>query len=171
MKIGLDLSITSPAAVLTSAGVLISAVCFSTKEVTVGKNVSVIPYVTPKTDFDREKRKDILLNGIINFISAYPNVDLMIEDYAFGANGRITELAEFCGIIKWEFRSRYQKKIAPTTLKKCVTGNGRATKLDMYTALNKNQKNEIFGSFNVIPNIKGTAPYSDLVDAYWLSCQ
>jgi Holliday junction resolvasome RuvABC endonuclease subunit len=60
-----------------------------------------------------------------------------IEDYAFGANGRITTIAEVVGIPKrlaFAYGATLIDDITPPELKKWATTHGRADKGDMLSA-------------------------------------
>ena len=66
-----------------------------------------------------------------------PDVVIM-EDYAFGAKGQaLTQIHECVGIIKYLFIQNNIKLvlIPPTTLKKFVTGSGRAKKPEMCASI------------------------------------
>jgi Holliday junction resolvasome RuvABC endonuclease subunit len=96
-------------------------------------------YTTIHTEADTPhlERVRYLTNSIISF--AKKADVLCLEDYAFGASGdAVHRIVELTGILKWRL---YQElKIVPVvcnirTLKKFITGSGKATKGQMGKAL------------------------------------
>lgn len=90
--------------------------------------------IKPKSTLNIYERKD--------FIDRQLQSDLLwadlviIEGYAFGGTS-VVQLAEFNGVIKLTIHrlSKPMELIAPTTVKKQITGNGRAKKPDVRKAL------------------------------------
>ena len=67
----------------------------------------------------------------------YEWCDIVIfENYAFGGN-RVTQLAELNGVIKYNYyiNGKEIHVIAPSSIKKLITGNGRAKKSEVRDAL------------------------------------
>lgn len=95
--------------------------------------------------------------------------EVVIEDYAYGAKGRVFHIAENTGVLKYKL---YQMSIptgvvSPTHVKKLATGKGNANKEAMHDAFVKetgvNLKAEIS------PDKKDyTSPVSDIVDSYYI---
>jgi len=82
-----------------------------------------------------------------------------IEDYAFSANGRITDLSEYTGILKhklYDMGIPY-KTISISSVKKALVGVGNA---------DKGKISEVYGK--EIPSVfqLGKSPISDCLDAY-----
>jgi hypothetical protein len=99
----------------------------------------------------------------------YPETMIIIEDYSFGSKGKIFELAENCGIMKYmlEVENYKYQKIAPTTLKKYATSSGRSNKDDMYDKFFEETQLKLKETFSK-KKIKISSPVSDLVDSYYL---
>lgn len=62
----------------------------------------------------------------------------VLENYSFGSPGRLTDLAELAGLYKGHIIRGLDKSydvIAPQTVKKIITGSGRADKNEVQSAL------------------------------------
>lgn len=92
-----------------------------------------------------------------------------LEDYAFAATGRVFNIAENMGILKYKLqREKFNYvTIPPTVVKKHATGKGNANKELMYdTFLAETEvdlKEELTPRSTSITN-----PVSDIVDAYYI---
>ena len=110
---GLDFSLTTPAYAKYDS---------ISKKLTVGR-VDTKPF---KKNYRARNRAIIEeIKTVLNDVSV-----LCIEDYAFAACGRITDIAEVLGVIKYNFQGDI-KLVSPGTLKKALTGNGHAEKKEM----------------------------------------
>ena len=99
---------------------------------------------------------------------------ITIEDFAYMANGRITQLAENMGVLKAMLYTSYPgipvQLVAPTAMKKLATGKGNANKDDVWAAL-----------IEVLPETEAWAahchpkaqrigsPCADIADSYFLA--
>jgi len=96
-------------------------------------------------------------------------VIVLIEDYSFGSKGKVFNLAENCGILKYMlYKAEYKFfTVPPTVVKKYATGKGNATKEKMYEAF----LNETFIDLhNIIsPTTKLGSPTTDIVDAWYIA--
>ena len=105
------------------------------------------------------------------------NVDMVVmEDYAFGANGRITQLAENGGTFKAMLHTYFKtiplRVVAPSTLKKFATGNGRAQKEDVWTAFVAERPDAALWPKQLFPKSRTNkilSPLSDIADSYYLA--
>lgn len=106
---------------------------------------------------------------ICNLFNKYHNIadiDFMaIEDYAFGASGKVFDIAETIGAIKNQFytSSIPYKKYPPSVIKQFATGKGNSDKVFMGMAYNRN----VEGSLTDLEDY--TSPKADLVDAFWIA--
>ena len=57
-----------------------------------------------------------------------------MEGYSFGSTGRVFNIAENTGILKYNLWAAliHFDVLAPTTVKKFATGSGSASKVDMF---------------------------------------
>lgn len=92
---------------------------------------------------------------------------IYIEGYSYGSRGAIFDLAENVGFLRsglWEYK--YEAiPVAPPTIKKWATGNGRAEKTEMYEAWLKE------GGFDLAKywdQKSDSNPISDIVDSYFV---
>lgn len=91
-----------------------------------------------------------------------------IEGYAFGAVGRVFQIAENCGLFKYKL---YEKGIpfnvyAPTEIKKFGSGKGNANKDLMIEAFEEESGVDIRAECGIINNSMN--PITDIVDAYYI---
>jgi len=92
-----------------------------------------------------------------------------IEGYAFGATGRVFQIAENTGLLKyalWSNKIPYDV-FAPSAIKKAATGKGNADKAKMLEAF-KAETNIDIRKVLDITSEKQWNPISDLVDAYYI---
>lgn len=94
---------------------------------------------------------------------------IYIEDYAYGMHdSRATSsLCELGGVLKYVLQDMGPVVlVAPSRLKKIFTGDGRATKQDMYRAFRARGYPDLYRVFGMGDTATGVpAPISDLVDA------
>jgi Holliday junction resolvasome RuvABC endonuclease subunit len=105
------------------------------------------------------------------FVDRIPkNSKVMIEDYSFGSTGRVFNIAENCGLLKfklWDEGKEFQT-VAPTAVKKFATGKGNANKEKMYEAF----LNETGVNLSLLLTPKATkcvSPVSDIVDSFYIA--
>ena len=83
---------------------------------------------------ERVRRYEGLFSQINQICMTSQPVMIFIEAYAYGANtGSQMYLGEFGGILRWhlDYHSKHIYEVAPSTLKKFVTGKGNAKKEHM----------------------------------------
>ena len=119
---GLDFSLTTPAYAKYDS---------TLKKLTIGR-VDTKPF---KKDYRLRNRA--IIDEILKLLGDCDS--LYVEDYAFAACGRITDIAEVLGAIKYNLKSDIQL-VSPGTLKKALTGNGHAEKNDMINKIRAVQK-------------------------------
>ena len=91
---------------------------------------------------------------------------VFIEDYAFGATGKVFHIGENTGLLKYRLYKRdYSfQMVAPTMVKKFATQKGNANKemmLDQFNMENNIDLREVIGT-------KTENPISDIVDSYYV---
>jgi hypothetical protein len=92
-----------------------------------------------------------------------------LEDYAFSANGRIFNIAENTGILKYKLwqNSIPIDVISPTHIKRMATGKGNADKEKMLEFFN--QECGINIKDRITPGRKNLgSPVTDIVDSYYI---
>jgi predicted DNA-binding protein YlxM (UPF0122 family) len=131
----------------------------------------------PELRYQRISQK--LFNKMIEMIGNGENVHIAIEDYSFGSNGRLTDIAECVSVFKQICYNHFKKPmklLAPSTIKKHFTKKGNANKILMYRTLLEHTNNiDIREKINNIkhfeldnPKCGIPAPLSDVVDS--LAC-
>ena len=183
LHIGIDYSITSPA-ICTYYGDKQNfdvRMCnfFYYNKIKITTPVEFIHQTTPQENyktsiqrFSNTSHWAIRCIDITKQAYDYPETIILIEDYSFGSKGKVFELAENCGILKYmlECENYTYNKIAPTTLKKYATSSGRSTKEDMYKSFFEESNFKLKEQFQKSKRIstKISSPVSDLVDSYFL---
>jgi Holliday junction resolvasome RuvABC endonuclease subunit len=170
--VGIDYSLCSPCvAVTTDGGLSYQAHYLTSTKKFLGdfkfgnfliKGWEYPAWTTP------EERYQGLSEWAIRLAGASDQV--MIEDYALGAKGRVFHIGENAGLLKWKL---WNLKIpfsvvGPTVLKKWATGKGNADKEKMHAAFQQrfgvDMQARLAGREGKIGN-----PVSDVVDAVWLA--
>lgn len=93
--------------------------------------------------------------------------DVGMEGYAYGAKGRVFNLAENMGLLKYKL---YKHAIPvtivePAKVKKCATGKGNADKQVMYDTFSKETNTDLKSVFDqkTLSN-----PITDVIDSYYV---
>jgi len=116
-----------------------------------------------------------IADEMISFIKEnIPNKELVriaLEDYAFGAMGRVFHIAENCGLLKYKLWSQLNiipDEISPTHIKKLATGKGSGKKDLIYQAFLEETKIDLIQVLDYKKKEPGS-PVSDLIDAYYIA--
>lgn len=121
---------------------------------------------------DQQRYENIAM-WVMNIISSFDivNTHVLIEDYSFGSKGRVFNLAENCGLLKYSlYKKRYNfSTVAPSVIKKFATGKGNADKQKMYDAFYTNTKVDLIAIFSP-KSRRLDSPVTDIVDSYYLTC-
>lgn len=99
---------------------------------------------------------------------------VVLEDYAFSANGRITQLSENTGALKVKLYEMFpylnMRVLAPTTMKKFATGRGIATKDDIWSAfVTKFPEAAVWAKLCHPKASRIGSPVGDIADSYFLA--
>ena len=95
--------------------------------------------------------------------------EVVLEDYAYGAKGKVFHIAENTGVLKYKL---YQMSIptgvvSPTHVKKLATGKGNANKQAMHDAFFAETGMNLKGLMT--PDKKEiSSPVTDIVDSYYI---
>ena len=92
---------------------------------------------------------------------------IAIEDYAYNATGRVFNIAENTGVLKYKlFQMGIPlESLSPSKVKKFATGKGNASKELMYSAFLKETKVNLIKELNM--KSLGN-PVTDIVDSYYI---
>lgn len=115
-----------------------------------------------------------LATWVMNIIKQMKPECIVLEDYAFGATGRLTQLSENAGTLKVKLYEQYGNiplhVVAPTTMKKFATGKGIATKDDIWAAFVKREPHtEAWAKLCHPKALRIGSPVADIADAYFLA--
>lgn len=115
-----------------------------------------------------------LANWVLNIVKTKMPSCIVLEDYAFGANGRLTQLSENAGTLKVKLYEQFPMIplhiVAPSTIKKFATGKGTATKDDMWKSFIETFPHA--ESWAKLCHPKATkigSPMGDIADSYFLA--
>lgn len=112
MIVGIDPSLTNTAVCSGSSEDDQAMKCFRSKNL--GDHVA-----------GRMKRIEGAMGQIDQYVRSLSPSLILIEGYAFGAKNNREYLGEYCGVLKWHLVDVAPViEVAPTTLKKFVTGKG-----------------------------------------------
>jgi Holliday junction resolvasome RuvABC endonuclease subunit len=113
---GLDFSLTSPA-----------YATYDSKKNKLRHQVLDKKFLQKTFKKDYKARNRYIINALLEVLK---DCDIIyMEDYAFAACGRITDIAEVMGAIKYQLPETCDIiLVSPSSLKKAVTGKGNATK-------------------------------------------
>ena len=92
-----------------------------------------------------------------------------VEGYAFAATGRVFDVAENTGLLKYKLWSTETpfNTVSPPTVKKFATGSGAATKDKMHDAWMKDTGINLHEELTPKRERVGN-PVSDIVDSYFI---
>lgn len=130
------------------------------------------PSFNKKTS-DRIKLMDYMTNKLINNLEfKCADYKVTVEQYAFSASGQLTKLAELMGITLYKLISNFNveiKEIPPTSLKKWFTGNGSASKFEMYQQFYSMTGLDLLTMLNN-KSKDINSPFEDMADAFGACC-
>jgi hypothetical protein len=171
--LGIDYSVTCPACCVIADGQI--PVWWVNYKLH-GKPFKDLPRVTwtPSTTEGDMPRFAELAEWVRKILQQEQPDLVVLEDYAFAASGRITQLAENGGILKYmlyEFTPDViLQVVAPTTMKKFATGKGTATKDIIWTAFLHREPYAASWQKVCHPKALGIgSPMADIADSYFLA--
>jgi len=170
--VGIDYSLTCPCVCISKDLTFSNSYFYylTDKKSVMGKfnNILGDPHDEYLTD---EQRYENNASWVLSILSSYEkqNIRIMIEGYSFGSKGRVFNLAENCGLLKYLlYKNNYSFfNVAPTVVKKFATGKGNANKEAMYQAFVKDTQIEL--NDILLPNRKLGSPVTDIVDAWYIA--
>lgn len=168
---GIDYSLTSPAITVHQGDDWSVDNCrfyyMSTKAKNIIDTERFCGTLYPKFESDAQ-RYDNLSTWSIGIVSKADIV--FVEGYAFGAVGRVFQIAENAGLLKyfmWKQSVPFEV-FAPSEIKKHATGKGNATKDKLYDAFVAETGVDIRQELGII-NVNDWNPVSDIVDSYYIA--
>lgn len=128
-----------------------------------------IPSMYPTYDSDMERYYK-LSTWSRDIINKHNCKYVFIEGYAFGAVGRVFQIAENAGLLKYQIwqSGAVMDVFPPTVIKKFGTGKGNANKEKMYDAFFSETGVDIRDRCGII-NHNNWNPVSDIVDSYYIA--
>lgn len=149
--LGIDQSFNSSGLVVLSDDSIIHSECFKSNK-----------------DFNRFGQAYEIATHIADIVDTYKPDVIAIEGLAFGMRGNVTrDLGGLQFVIiahLQEVKKREVVIVAPLTVKKYATGNGRSKKNKMIESLPKHVLDVFLGL-----GVKKTTGLSDLADAFWIA--
>lgn len=161
MLIGIDWSLTSPAICVSTGSTELKNCffhCLGKKPFAIG-NITIDKYPDYKTAYGRYNALVSWAMDCIVVHSPLPvmNTNVIIEDYAFSAQGRITNIAESMGILKNCLHTMHYPfhTVSTSQVKKALTGKGNAS---------KDQIGKLYPAPMGLKTAK--SPWCDMIDAF-----
>jgi hypothetical protein len=128
-----------------------------------------------KTDLDRYiSIAHQMFDFIVHEVKHSPDCKLCFEGYAMGAKGKVFNIAEATGFLKYLLKSvgyELEESISPSTVKMKFHGKGNAKKHMMYERACETEMNELIEEIHKLGyKFKDTSFIPDIVDAFAI-CQ
>jgi hypothetical protein len=168
---GIDYSLTSPAITVHTGDEWSVENCrfyyMTTKPKNVVDSSRFRGTIYPKFSSDTH-RYDNLSSWSIDIVAKADVV--FVEGYAFGAVGRVFQIAENAGLLKYFMWKRGVPfdVFAPSEIKKHATGKGNATKDKLYDAFVAETGVDIRQELGIV-GVNDWNPVSDIVDSYYIA--
>jgi len=119
-----------------------------------------------------QQRYENIASWVLSIVAPFDkeSVYILIEDYAFAAKGRVFNLAENCGLLKYLlYKNGYKfSTIAPSVIKKYATGKGNANKEAMWNAFYEHTQIDLIGVYGS-KSRRLDSPVTDIIDSYYLT--
>jgi len=117
-----------------------------------------------------QERYENIASWVLSIVSPLDKetTEILIEDYSFGSKGRVFNLAENCGLLKYLlYKDNYNySTVAPTVIKKYATGKGNASKEKMYEAFRELTGLDLT---DIYCGKRLDSPVTDIVDSYYIA--
>ena len=172
MIVGIDYSYTCPSLCLLSSSDIHWHIHYKKD----GKSYPALPHVSAThTSCTAEIPRYIeLANWVVSIVRTHNPTKIVLEDYAFGANGRLTQLSENAGTLKVKLFENFSDIplyiVAPTRIKKFATGKGNATKDEVWAAFVQQYPDA--SPWPSLCHPKATkigSPLGDIADSYFMA--
>lgn len=170
--VGIDYSLTSPCVCVSRDRTFSNSFFYflNDRKTVQGKFHNILGEEHEEYLTDQERYENIA-SWVLTILADFDKKDvvILIEDYSFGSKGKVFNLAENCGILKYMLYKQNYKffTVPPTVVKKFATGKGNATKEKMYDAFVAETGVDLH---NIIsPTTKLGSPTTDIVDAWYIA--
>lgn len=169
--IGIDLSLTSPACCYFSGDELNINECkfhfLTSNKKLEGNRSPLTGTLTREYNSDQERYHNIS-KWVIDVIYDESPEHIFIEDYSYSSTGRVFNIAENCGILKYNLWKSGVKftTIPPTVIKKQATGKGNSNKVAMELAFLAETGFDIRKHLQLSQSVSN--PVSDIIDSYYV---
>ena len=170
--VGIDYSLTSPCVCIARDKTFSNSFFYflNDRKTVQGKFHHILGEQHEEYLTDQERYENIA-SWVLTILAEFKKeeVVILIEDYSFGSKGKVFNLAENCGILKYMLYKNGYKffTVPPTVVKKYATGKGNATKEKMYDAFVAETGVDLH---NIIsPTTKLGSPTTDVVDAWYIA--
>lgn len=116
-----------------------------------------------------QQRYDFISDWALDIIISENIEEVYIEDYSYNSTGRVFNIAENCGLLKWKLWNSdiNFKLVSPAEIKKFATGKGNANKESMYESFYADTNKNLLDLFEYSGK-KVPSPISDIVDSYYI---
>jgi len=170
--VGIDYSLTSPCICVSRDKTFSNSFFYylNDRKTVQGKFHNILGEGHDEYLTDQERYENIA-EWVLTILADFDKKEIviLIEDYSFGSKGKVFNLAENCGILKYLLHKNNYRffTVAPTVIKKFATGKGNATKEKMYEAFLA----ETFIDLHKIisPTTKLGSPTTDIVDSWYIA--
>ncbi len=170
---GIDYSMTSPAICIHAGDVWNFKNCKFFYLIKKDKYLVVTDQLKgslyPEWQVDPE-RYDNLSKWSLDILKEHSVKKAFIESYSFGSVGRVFQIAENTGALKYQLwkQGLPYDVYPPTMIKKFGCGKGNANKEKMWEAFKEETDYNIFNILGIEEG-KNWNPVSDIVDAYYIA--
>lgn len=169
--IGIDLSLNSPACCYFEGDEFNFNQCkfyFLTLNKKLEGSFHPITGTLIKEYVSQQERYHNISRWIVDVIYDTSPEHIFIEDYSFSSTGRVFNIAENCGILKYNLwkSSITFTTIPPTVVKKAATGKGNSNKVAMEQAFLSSTGFDIRKHLQLSQSVSN--PVSDIIDSYYV---
>jgi Holliday junction resolvasome RuvABC endonuclease subunit len=170
--VGIDYSLTSPCVCVSRDKTFSNSFFYylNDRKTVQGKFHNILGEEHEEYLTDQERYENIA-SWVLTILADFDKkeVVILIEDYSFGSKGKVFNLAENCGILKYMlYKAGYKFfTVPPTVVKKFATGKGNATKDKMYEAFVADTGVDLHAIIS--PTTKLGSPTTDVVDAWYIA--
>jgi len=172
ITVGIDYSLTSPCVCIARDKTFSNSFFYflNDRKTVQGKFHNILGEAHEEYLTDQERYENIA-SWVMTILADFKKeeVTILIEDYSFGSKGKVFNLAENCGILKYMLYKQGYKffTVPPTVVKKFATGKGNATKEKMYEAFVAETGVDLHAIIS--PTTKLGSPTTDVVDAWYIA--